>query len=68
MSNTDGDPVEIEYEEIVATSKGAICFRVPTYQNETREMWIPRSQIIEHDKEARTFEIPEWLAQDRGMT
>lgn len=67
MSNTDGDPVEIEYEEVVATSQAAICFRVPTYGDETREMWIPKSQLIDHNEEACTFEVPEWLARDRGM-
>lgn len=61
------EPVEIEYEEIVATTDSAICFKVPTYQEESVEMWIPKSQLIEHDEDGHTFEVPEWLARDRGM-
>ena len=72
MSNTDDEPVEIEYEEIVSETGAAICFRVPTYASrdfsyETQEMWIPKSQLIEHDEDGHTFEVPEWLARDRGM-
>lgn len=67
MSRTDGDPVEIDYDEIVAETKAAVLFRVPTYEDETEEMWIPKSQLIEHDEDACTFEIPEWLAREKGM-
>ena len=67
MSRTDDEPVEIEYEEIVNETPAAYCFRVPTYKDETRDMWIPKSQLMDHDQAACTFEVPEWLARDRGM-
>lgn len=31
----------------------------------TDEVWIPRSQIQEHDDEEMI--IPKWLAEDRGL-
>jgi len=33
------------------------------------EMWIPKSQIEEFDRsgDIATFQIPEWLAEEKGL-
>lgn len=51
--------VEIDYEFILhdEDTNRAVLFVVNKH-----EIWIPRSLLIEHDKDAHTFSIPEWFA------
>jgi len=64
VSGRDPEPVEISYERVLddTPAKAAIRFEI-----EGARHWIPRSQISEHDPDARTFQIPEWLAYERGL-
>jgi len=34
---------------------------------EGERMWIPRSQIQDFDEDFTYLEIPEWLAQEKGI-
>lgn len=57
------DCYEIDYSEILAETDLAYLFNVV----DNGEMWIPKSQIVEHDRALKSFYIPEWLAVDKGL-
>lgn len=47
----------IEYDHVQAETDNSIGFVV-----DGELIWIPRSEIIDHDEDAKTVEISEWLA------
>lgn len=57
----DEDLFELTYEEQLAETDHAILLLVPSGD----EVWIPRSQIIEHLDDA--VRIPAWLAEQKGL-
>ena len=64
MSDTSKEPVSIDHYGVVTEGAGAIKFRIE--DGPAGEcVWIPRSELLEQDDD--TFEIPEWLAVDRGL-
>lgn len=56
--------VEVGYDEIVHQTDMAILFLIGG-----DEVWIPISQLKyeEVDERELTFEIPEWLALEKGL-
>jgi len=52
----------VAYDAIKRTTKYAICFEI-----EGKDYWFPKSQIIQHDKEAKEIEIAEWIAEKEGL-
>lgn len=58
---------EIEYQSIAHETDKAILFTIPTYGNETKDVWVPRSLLGEHDEDEQTIEVPEWLAAREGL-
>jgi len=62
MSNTDNDPVEIPYDRIVARTDMAICFEI-----DGDSVWLPNSQIIDHDDGECVVMITERTAIDKGL-
>lgn len=59
----EGESYELEYDELVITTDDAVLLDV----DGGARVWIPQSEIREHDEEAQTMEIPVWLATDRGL-
>lgn len=63
--------VEIEYADEGHETDDAYLFVVVNpYENgddEFMDVWIPKSQIQNLDRDACTFEIPEWLATEKGL-
>ena len=62
MSRGDDNLVTIDYDEIVTDTDDAILIRVGL-----EDIWIPRSQISNHDEVANEMDIPEWLALNEGL-
>ena len=62
MSDTSTEPVELSYTELVVERDESILFEI-----DSRPIWLPRSEIVEHDAERKVVTIPEWLAIDREV-
>ncbi|HFD86887.1 MAG TPA: hypothetical protein ENJ35_04330 [Gammaproteobacteria bacterium] len=71
MSNTDNEPYEVTFDEVVARTSAAILFDFGM-----RKIWIPKSAISDHSDELmsnKPFEgggsiwIPEWLVIQEGL-
>ena len=56
------DPVVIDFDEIKHETELAYLFVI-----DDNEVWLPKSQCLTLDVEAREVEIPEWLAVDKGL-
>lgn len=56
------DLVDIPHDGVVLDEDQhrAILFKI-----DGEEVWLPRSQIVEHDD--NTVTIPQWLAEDRDL-
>jgi hypothetical protein len=52
----------VAYDEIIRDEPYAYRFRVGD-----KEPWIPKEAITKHDKEAKTIEIQESLAEKEGL-
>jgi len=67
MSN---ELVTVEYDECLNHTMDAILFCIESGSKPDGEgwkVWLPKSQIENHDDEAKTFDIPEWLALEKGL-
>jgi len=56
------EPVEISYDRYSRESPGAHLFVI-----DGKPEWIPKSQMTDWDKEEKVFNLPEWLAYERGF-
>lgn len=62
------ESVWVDFDEKKTITDDAILFDF-----DGEEIWIPRSQILDEDfdddgsKKHGSIEIPEWLAEDRGL-
>lgn len=63
----DEATVEVEFERIEKSTSAAVLFVVPTYEQETKDVWIPKSQLVEVREEDSVMVIPEWLAINEGL-
>ena len=52
MPVKDETTVQIEFELIVHETDAAYLLEVPTYGEKTADVWIPKSQVAEIDREA----------------
>ena len=41
--------------------------RAYLFHDGTKEVWLPKSQC-EWDQDSKTMTMPEWLAQDKGLS
>jgi len=57
-----GDVVQIEYDSIIHDTDLSILFSICD-----EEVWIPLSQIDEHNVDDKWFSIHEWLAMEKGL-
>ncbi len=55
----------VHYESIVHETDKAYLFDL--YGKGGEGIWIPKSQIKELDENLRTFEIPQWLAEEKEL-
>lgn len=53
---------EVVYDSIAAETDDAILLEVGG-----DAVWIPRSQVVDHDRSDQVVVVPEWLARDRGL-
>lgn len=54
--------VQVDYDEVFAETDDAIGILIAD-----EEVWLPKSQVDDHDAALRLLTIPEWLAVDRGL-
>jgi hypothetical protein len=54
---------EVVYESIAAETDDAILLEV----GGGNAVWIPRSQVIDHEVCDQVMVVPVWLARDRGL-
>ena len=54
--------VKVDYDKIIRSSDRAVQVDIAG-----EGYWIPKSQVQEFDEEECWFEIPEWLAEDKGL-
>ena len=62
----DGDDpgaIRIDYDHCMQSTDAAQLFK-----SDGEQYWIPDSQIEHHDKILKHFTIPEWLAEEKGLT
>ena len=64
--------VKIDYDgvEVDNPNNAAILFILEKDRQDpkqSKQAWIPRSQIEEHNVEEKYFYIPEWLAVKSGL-
>jgi hypothetical protein len=55
--------VEIEYEDIIRETDLALQLDI----GDNMLIWIPKSQIDNHDEEEGIIQIPEWLAYEKSL-
>ena len=67
MSVKDETTVQIEFEMIVHETDAAYLIEVPTVSDKTADVWIPKSQVAEIDREGKTMEVTEWVAVEKGL-
>ncbi len=67
MPLKDETTVEIEFEMIVHETDAAYLLEVPTFGEKTADVWIPKSQVAQIDREAKTMEVTEWVAVEKGL-
>lgn len=67
MPAKDETTVQIEFEHIVHETDAAYLLEVPTYSENTKDVWIPKSQVAELDREGKTMEVTEWVAIEKGL-
>ena len=53
--------VEVEFDELVEERPSAICIRI-----EDKRYWLPKS-CIDFRSWSHFVEIPEWLAEQKGL-
>lgn len=58
------DYPDFSYDQILKETDAAYLFDI--YGDGEKEVWIPKSQI-ELDEEDCTFNIPRWLAEEKGL-
>ena len=56
------EPVLLSYDEILTETDLAYLFVI-----DGEEFWIPKSQIEYLDTEEQEFDIPRWLAEEKGL-
>lgn len=54
--------ITFDYDEIKTERASAILFLVNDL-----EIWIPKSQIIDHNEDEKQVTIPQWLAEQKGL-
>lgn len=54
--------ITVEYDEIITETGKAVLFDI-----EGEEIWIPASQLEDYDEDNQTFDIPDWLAEEKGL-
>jgi len=63
----DQKTVEVDYERIETSTPLAIKFWLIGPDGRSRIAWVPRSQIVELDRENKTMEVAEWVAIEKGL-
>lgn len=63
----DQETVEIDYDCIRHETANAYLIAIVDDGDDSEEVWIPKSQIIALDDDAHVVEIPEWLADSKGL-
>lgn len=58
----DGRTVEIGYDELLHDTGLAIKVRI-----DGDDVWIPWSQISDHDPDGQAFEVSAWFARKNGL-
>ena len=70
MTMTD-ETVTLDYDRICKDdpmlSAILIVFEDGDDEDDDLIVWIPRSQIVDHDEDERTITIPQWLAEAKGL-
>ena len=61
---TGNETVEVCYDEELK-QRATLFFRL--FRIGSKEVWIPKSQIWSESGPSKTFEIPEWLAYEKGL-
>ena len=59
------DSVDISYVEIIHETTEAYLFDI--YGDGTDGVWIPLSEMENLDQSNKTFEIPQWLSEKKGL-
>lgn len=59
---TEQETVWVAFDERVTVTDSAVLFDF-----DGEQVWIPRSQIFDEDEADSSIEIPQWLAEDRGL-
>ena len=54
--------ITLSYDNVKVTTEKAYLI---IFHKE--EVWIPKSQVNDFDRENKTFAIPEWLMYDKGL-
>lgn len=62
MGYSRNEPVEVTYDEHEHETPDAHLFII-----DDEKVWIPKSQMEDWDPNHKTFEIPEWLAEEKGL-
>lgn len=60
MSREDYEYVEVEFDEVRATTQDAVLL---AFGDGTREVWVPRSVADQWDRECGTVEVPRWFLE-----
>jgi hypothetical protein len=54
--------VTFEYEDILKETDKALLLAT-----DAGEIWIPKSQIVDLDRENKEMTLPKWLVRDKGL-
>lgn len=61
MGRNDEDAV-IDYDVELRETPAAFLFLI-----DDNEVWVPKSQIVEHDTRRSRITIPQWLAEEKEL-
>lgn len=62
MKIFDESLTTVDYTDMLHETDKAILF-----ETDVGEVWIPKSEIVEHDEDAMTVMIPTWLAEEKDL-
>jgi len=52
----------LKYDKVSASTEKAILF-----QFDDEEVWLPKSQILDHSSTDKVVEIEDWIVEEKGL-
>jgi hypothetical protein len=61
------EPVLVEYHARMRETERAVLFKLPPGGFTGRDLWVPKSQLVDEDALAKTICVARWWAEDNDL-